>query len=120
LAENYRSDIEYDPGTVVIFGGEQEITITNEAGDERVAGVISTNPAYLMNSGEQGLPVALRGRVPVKVFGPVVKGDGLITSDNPGFACSIGRNRSYGQAVFAKALESNDSLGEKVIIAVIL
>jgi len=120
LAENYLADAAYAPGTVVVFGGEQEITVTTEAADERVAGVISTNPAYLMNSGEPGLPVALRGKVPVRVVGPVTKGDSLVTSTTPGAAFSVGRERVYGQAVFAKSLESNNSDGEKVILAVIV
>jgi hypothetical protein len=120
LAENYVSDFLYAPGTVVVFGGEQEITVTTEAADERVAGVVSTNPAYLMNSGEPGLPIALRGKVPVRVVGPVTKGDSLVTSTTPGVAFSVGRERVYGQAVFAKSLESNDSNDEKVILAVII
>jgi hypothetical protein len=120
LAENYQADADYAAGTVVVFGGEKEITITNKSGDERVAGAISTQPAHLMNAGQPGLPVALRGRVPVKVVGPVVKGDSLVTSVIPGTAQSVGHDRSYGQAVFAKALETNSEDGEKVIIAVIL
>ena len=120
LAENYISDADYTPGTVVIFGGEKEITITTESADERVAGVISTNPAYLMNSGESGLPVALRGKVPVKIIGPVTKGDSLITSTTAGVAVSVGRSREYGQAVFAKALETDITDNEKVILAVII
>jgi hypothetical protein len=105
---------------VVIFGGSNEITTTTEMADERVAGAISTNPAYLMNTGQTGLPVALRGRVPVKVTGPVEKGDSLVTSSVAGYAVSIGRDRSYGQSVFAKALETNKDTGTKVITAVIL
>jgi hypothetical protein len=120
LAENYVSDAHYDAGTVVVFAGSQEITICMDAADERVAGVISTNPAHLMNAGQPGLPVALRGRVPVKVVGSVVKGDSLVTSSTPGHAHSVGRVRSYGQAVFAKAVETNDNPGEKIIQAVIL
>jgi len=120
LAENYVADEDYAPGTVVVFGGNAEITISREAGDERVAGVISTQPAHLMNAGQPGLPVALRGRVPVMVIGPVFKGDSLVTSSTSGHAQSVGRDRSYGQAVFAKALETNTSPGEKIITAVIL
>jgi hypothetical protein len=120
LAENYVGDINYTPGTVVIFGGEKEVTVTNEKGDERVAGVVSTNPAYLMNAEESGIAIALRGKVPVRVVGPVDKGDSLITSTTPGVACSAGRDRSYGQAVFAKSLETDSQDGEKTIIAVIL
>jgi len=120
LAENYVSDAAYAPGTVVVFGGDQEITVTTESADERVAGVVSTNPAYLMNSGESGLPVALRGKVPVKIVGPVTKGDSLITSTTAGVAVSVGRSREYGQAVFAKSLETNITDNEKVILAVII
>ena len=120
LAENYESDADYVPGTVVIFGGDKEITVTTTSADERVAGVISTNPAYLMNAATPGLAVALRGRVPVKVIGSVTKGDSLVTSSVAGYACSVGRDRSCAQAVFAKALENNDSPGEKIIQAVIL
>jgi hypothetical protein len=120
LAENYMSDAEYPPGWVVIFGGDKEITVTDQIADERVAGAISTNPAYLMNSSEPGLPVALRGKVPVRVVGPVTKGDSLVTSAIPGAAISVGRDRTYAQAVFAKALETHNSNDEKVIIAVIL
>jgi len=120
LAENYVADATYAPGTVVVFGGEAEITISREAADERVAGVISTQPAHLMNAGQPGLPVALRGRVPVMVIGPVFKGDSLVTSDTSGHAQSVGRDRSYAQAVFAKAIETNVSPGEKIITAVIL
>ena len=120
LAENYESDQEYVPGTVVIFGGDKEITVTTYTADERVAGVISTNPAHLMNAAMPGLAVALRGRVPVKVIGSVTKGDSLVTSSVAGYAQSVGRDRSYGQAVFAKALEDNNNPGEKIIQAVIL
>jgi hypothetical protein len=120
LAENYTTDADYAPGTVVVFGGEQEITTSNQVADERVAGVISTNPAYLMNSGNLGLPVALRGKVPVQVVGPVSKGDSLVTSSTPGVAISVGRSREYAQAVFAKSLETDNCPGEKIIQAVIL
>jgi hypothetical protein len=120
LAEIYTTDNEYEPGTVVVFGGSQEITTTARFADARVAGAISTNPAYLMNSSETGLPVALRGRIPVKVIGPVSKGDSLVTSDTPGFAVSVGTDTTYGQAVFAKAIETDTKDGEKVITAVIL
>jgi hypothetical protein len=120
LAENYVADADYAPGTVVVFGGEAEITISKDAADERVAGVISTQPAHLMNAGQPGLPVALRGRVPVQVIGPVFKGDSLVTSSTSGHAQSVGRDRSYAQAVFAKSVETNTSPGEKIITAVIL
>jgi len=120
LAENYAADNDYPPATVVVFGGEQEITTTTTYADTRVAGVISSNPAYLMNAASAGLPVALRGRVPVQVLGPVSKGDLLVTSTQPGFAQSVGQVNSFGQAVFAKSLQTDGRNGLKIIEAVII
>lgn len=120
LAENYLSDSDYEPGTVVIFGGAQEITTTNTFADTRVAGAISRNPAYLMNAVVHGLPVALRGRVPVKIIGTVSKGDLLVTSATAGYAQSVGQDNSYANAVFAKSLETNGRNGSKIIEAVII
>lgn len=120
LAENYVADAEYQPGTVVVFGGTEEITTTESFADVRVAGVISTNPAYLMNAAATGLPVALRGRVPVQVLGAVSKGDLLVTSSQAGFAQSVGQNNSYGAAVFAKSLVTDGRNGSKIIEAVII
>lgn len=121
LAEKYIADQEYEPGTVVIFGGTEEITVTPYEGDKRVAGVISTDPAYLMNMSSPGLPVALRGKVPVKVVGQVSKGDLLITSDVPGYAVSAGFRSDYSpNAVFAKSLVDDRSYGPRIIWAVIL
>jgi hypothetical protein len=79
LAENYQADAVYEPGTVVVFGGKNEITVSDIDHDTRIAGVVSTNPAYLMNSAQDnGTPVALAGRVPCLVQGPVNKGDRLV------------------------------------------
>jgi hypothetical protein len=105
LAEHYVADADYEPGTVVVFGGEHEITISTESHDTRVAGVISTNPAYLMNAATAGLPVALQGRVPCRVQGPVKKGDVLVASNIPGVAQRIGFNWQPG-CVIGKALDS--------------
>lgn len=122
LAEIYIPDSPYDAGTVVVFGGEAEITVTTINADSRVAGAISTNPAYLMNGDEQGLPLALRGKIPVNVKGPVSKGDLLVTSDVAGYATSV-RNLTEPydpNAVFAKSLEDNQGLELHKIWAVIL
>jgi hypothetical protein len=90
LAEKYEADAEYEPGTVLIIGGEKEVTVTDQPGSFKAVGVVSTDPAYLMNSQANGVPVALRGRVPCKVTGVVKKGDVLITSDTPGHAMVAG------------------------------
>jgi len=106
LAEKYVADAEYAPGTVVVFGGEQEITVTTISHDSRVAGVISTDPAYLMNSECAGLPVAFTGRVPCLVQGPVAKGDLLVTGTQAGVAQKIDNSKFVPGCVLGKALES--------------
>jgi len=88
LAEKYTADAEYAPGTVVAFGGSAEVTASTENGDRRVAGVVSTNPSYIMNGGLEGanvVTVALTGRVPCRVTGTVRKGD-LMVSNGDGTA----------------------------------
>lgn len=115
LAENYLADAEYAPGTVVMIGGEKEITASKWG--KRAIGAVSTNPAYLMNSElVGGTPVALKGRVPVKVIGRVHKGDELIAADNGCATVAV----PHANGVFAVALESNDDSGEKLIEAIIL
>ena len=114
LAENYLGDAPYDPGTVVVLGGEAEVTLTSAKGDRRVAGIVSTEPAHLMNSaleGEHVIAVALTGRVPCKVLGRVNKGDILVTSAIPGYAC-VDNNPAYG-TIIGKAVEAktDDSKG---------
>ncbi len=108
LAEIYESDSSYEVGTVVIFGGEKEITIGTSGNDTRVAGVISENPAYLMNSKADGLPVALQGKVKCKVAGFITKGDMLATHNSfPGVAKKI--SEPTCGAILGKALEDYDS-----------
>ena len=117
LAEMYVSDVNYEPGTVVEFGGTQEITITKESHSTAVAGIVSTNPSYLMNathSGEHVLPVALTGRVPCQVIGPVKKGDVLVSSHIPGVAQRIGVNYQPG-CVVGKSMEVIESNETKII-----
>lgn len=114
LAEKYLADKEYEPGTVVVIGGDAEVTAS--ADGQRAIGVVSTNPAYMMNSDlEGGTYIALKGRVPVKVTGSVNKGDQLIASEN-GTATVFNGSAN----VFAIALETNDSADVKFIEAVVL
>ena len=118
LAERYESDEKLQVGTVVTFGGDAEITKCTYTSDVSVAGIISGQPALKMNSAagtDHTHPyVALRGRVPCQVIGPVTKGDLLVTSSTPGFAKSVGKV-DMGIAVFAKALETNLDDGRKMI-----
>jgi hypothetical protein len=105
LAEKYLADAEYAPGTVVVFGGEKEITVTTVRADARVAGAVSTNPAYLMNTKTSGVPLALTGRVPCKVQGPIAKGDLITTSDTPGVGRVVDSNFWVPGCVVGKSLE---------------
>lgn len=108
LAERYSADDFYVYGTVVVIGGTKEITLTETRADTRVAGVISKQPAFRMNeeAGENNSHpyVALKGRIPCKVFGPIKKGDLLVTSRHKGFGEAFKEGDSPN-AVFAKALE---------------
>jgi hypothetical protein len=115
LAEKYLADADYAPGTVVSVGGEKEVTAAT-TGDV-VLGVVSTNPAYMMNSElEGGTYIALKGRVPVKVVGPVSKGNALIAGPD---GCGVA-SMDPSRRVFAIALETNLDLGVKTIEAAVL
>jgi hypothetical protein len=110
LAEYYSADKQYEPGTVVEFGGDHEITIAGD-GSSRVAGVVSTDPAYVMNShcaGEYPVAIALQGRVLVKVRGSIRKGDMLI-SGGGGYARPS--NSPNMGTVLGKSLENFDGIG---------
>ena len=108
LAEVYETDSEYEVGTVVVFGGDKEVTISKQGNDPRVAGVISDKPAYLMNSESAGQPVALLGKVPCKVIGHISKGDMLSTDPANNGVAKKTHNPQIGE-VIGKALENYDS-----------
>ena len=114
LAENYVADKEYPPGTVMMLGGDKEVTAAVGPATTKVVGVVSTAPAYLMNSGlEAGTPIALKGRVPCLVVGKVNKGDLLVTSHIEGVATVT--THWIGGAVIGKAIESSDNADVKII-----
>lgn len=108
LAERYLADAEYAPGTVVVFGGAQEVTASAKDHDTAVAGVVSTDPAYVMNSTLQtpnSVAVALAGRVPCQVLGPVNKGTVLVTSHIPGTAQAVDHSKAMLGCVVGKAMQ---------------
>jgi hypothetical protein len=108
LAEMYESDADYEAGTVVVFGGEKEITISKVGNDTAIAGVISENPAYLMNDKAKGLPVALMGKVKCKVVGHINKGDMLSAHPQHNGVAKKTFDPQVGE-VIGKALEDYDS-----------
>ena len=116
LAEYYEADQYYEPGTVLAFGGEKEVTLAEDS-TARVAGVVSTDPAYAMNAGCAGLAVAiaLQGRVPTKVRGFIRKGDMMVSGGN-GFA-RPSLSPQMG-TVIGKALEDFDGIEGVIEVAV--
>jgi len=120
LAEKYTSDADYDPGTVLVFGGDEEVTECTTKYNKRIAGIISTDPAYLMNSEGSGVTVALLGRVPCKVIGEIRKGDLMVSSDIPGHA-QAWRDESNPPAgsIIGKALENKTGAGADIIEVVV-
>lgn len=111
LAENYQSDEKYAVGTLIRFGGEKDITIAHFG--ENCNGVISEKPGYLLDSKlEDGLPVALAGKTPVRVIGKVNKFDRLVLSSVSGVATV---KTSDDEKVIAIALETSDNEEEKLV-----
>jgi hypothetical protein len=115
LAENFASDKEYEPGTVLVFGGANEVTESAKENDTKVAGVVTTDPAFVMNHKLTGTKscIALQGRVPCKVIGPVSLGDMLVTSSVPGHAKKA-VDPKVG-SVIGKALQTYESDGPGII-----
>jgi len=115
LAEKYMADAEYEVGTVLMIGGEKEVTAS--IWGKRAIGAVSNSPAYLMNKDlEGGTVVALKGRIPVKVIGSVRKGDELIAAN--GGCASVAVPHANG--VFAVALESSNDTGIKLVECLVL
>ena len=110
LAECYKSDADYPPGTLVQFGGEEEITMAKTEANA----VITDNPGFVLNSTNKDkmLGIALTGRTPVRVVGPVKKFDKLCFSGTPGLACK----KVSDEPTIAVALEDSDSPGEKLVL----
>jgi hypothetical protein len=110
LAEYYEADGDYEPGTVMSFGGDNEITVSLISEDTKLAGIVSDNAAYIMNQNCQGnkILIALQGRVKCKVIGKISKGDLLTTSEIPGVARAVNGTAKIGTIV-GKAIENYDS-----------
>jgi len=121
LAERYTSDSDYAPGTVVVFGGEQEVTQSTSRISRHIAGIVSTDPAYLMNSAlENSVAVGLMGRVPCKVVGEINKGDMMVSSATPGHAEAWHEEGDPPMgSVIGKSLENKTGTGEGVIEVVV-
>jgi hypothetical protein len=122
VAERFAADQEYLPGTVVELGGEMEITKAVDELSENVFGVISTRAAYLMNSGagtdSTHPPIAMTGRVPVRVTGSIRKGDRLVAAGN-GLARAARANEATAFNVIGRALENKASNDDGVIEAIV-
>ena len=120
MAEKYIADKDYEAGTVLVFGGEEEVTECTAKYDKRIAGIVSTDPAYLMNSESDGVAVGLMGRVPCKVIGEIRKGDLMVASDTHGHAEAWkDESNPMTGSVIGKALEDKYGAGADVIEVVV-
>lgn len=120
LAEKYEADNLYSAGTVVVFGGDKEITVSSTYCDSRVAGVVSTMPAYTMNEDSNGLAIALTGKVLCKVVGPVKKGDILVNSTIDGVATALTLPSQWiPGCVIGKSLENDSNINLREITIVV-
>ena len=108
MAEKYTADADYEAGTVVKIGGDAEVTQTTDHNDLDVFGVVSSQPAYLMNSELDGVAIAMTGRVPVRVVGKVKKGERLISSSVPGVAWAMSDEEYDPRAVIGRSLDDKD------------
>jgi hypothetical protein len=121
LAEKYLADRNYDVGTLLEIGGSAEVTQTTTAASHKIVGVVSDQPAYIMNAGQVdevgavATLVALLGRVPCRVKGPVSRGDLLCASDTPGVAQTLQSDQYRPGCVIGKALEPHSGPGLGVI-----
>ena len=111
LAEMYASDAEIEAGTVVCFAGEGKVAECGDANHHAVAGIVSTNPGYLMNGDQEGTALAIAGRVPTKVTGAVAAGDLMVSAGN---GRAMANNSPAIGTVIGKAIESNEG-GDAVI-----
>ena len=125
LAEKYTADADYEPGTVVVFGGDAELSVTGQHASHTVAGIVTTNPAQVYNAeceageGEFVVELALIGRVPCKVIGPIEKGDLIVTSEQSGFGCKGDPDNIKPGTVIGKAISAfNDGLDGVVEVLV--
>jgi len=123
VAERFAADDVLEAGTVVELGGDKEITLAKEPLSEKVFGVISTNAAYLMNGGagedDTHPPVAITGRVPVKVVGQINKGDRLVSAGN-GFARAAAPGEATPFNVIGRSLETKSTAGEGTVESVVM
>jgi hypothetical protein len=122
VAERFAADDVYVPGTVVELGGAEEITLAGQELSDQVFGVISTKAAYLMNS-RAGTdmthpPVAMTGRVPVRVIGKINKGDRLVSAGN-GLARAALPGEATAFNVIGRALESKNNGDEGLVEAIV-
>ena len=118
LAENYQADQLYPAGTVLEFGGQEEVTVAMTESSTRVAGIVSSNPAHLMNGGLRGsnvVALALVGRVPCNVIGPVAKGDMMVSA---GYGYARASAEPKLGSVIGKALQNFE--GDKGTIEVVV
>ena len=125
LAERYHADAPYEVGTVMVFGGVNEVTASSVAHETGIVGIVSESPAYLMNAAagknDTHPAIGIHGRLPVRVIGPVKKFDYLVASDVPGVAKSLNRRPEPGDvySIIGRALESKLDAAEGLVLSAV-
>ena len=114
LAEKYSTEEELTPGTVVCVGSNEDAEVEASSLGSIAIGVVSTDPAFKMNSKAEGQYIALKGRVPVRITGAVRKGQAVYVHDN-GCASTV----INGGSIVGIALETNSVEEEKLVECVL-
>jgi hypothetical protein len=121
IAERFRADQDYVPGTVVAIGGDREVTHTTSAYSADIFGIVADNPAFILNNKTQDLEfmpaITLVGRTPVRVIGKVSKGDRLTSSATPGVAMAADTTQLTMFNYIGRALEDKSTDDESLIWA---
>ena len=119
VAENFKVNEFADAGTVMVFNKDGLLIISNHYADPMLVGVVSTDPAHLLNKDlPNGQPIALAGQVPCKVVGPVKVGDLLTTSNTPGYATVLDLNDWKPGITIGKSME-NCGIGKHTITVLV-
>ena len=115
LAEKYTTEKEWAVGTAMAICTDADHEAGPASGSNICIGIISDSPALLMNAESEGQPIALKGRVPVRIIGKVEKGDPVYVGDNG--VCQSAD--SEGRDIIGIALESNEDVNEKLVECVL-
>lgn len=120
LAERYPVEGPWEPGDLIQICPDGRLRRNEAAFNRSVLGFISTAPGYVLGEKTEGPPIALCGRVPVKVVGPVWPGDYLEAADEPGCVQRVEPDHALRGGIVAQALEKKTTPGPGLVMAFVL